>query len=134
MDEKQRAFIDDVRWCPSLFQRFVPGTNYRVHVIGDEVLAVRIESDQLDYRYGRSTMSVVELPADVADRCRRLSAKLGLHFSGIDLMRTPDEQWYCFEVNPSPGYPYFEACSGQPIAAALVRFMIEADASPESLP
>ncbi len=126
--EVQRSFIDDVRWCPTLFQRFVPGNNYRVHVVGSEVLAVRIESDQLDYRYGRTSMIATTLPVEVEQRCQQLTAMLGLYFSGIDLMRTPQGEWFCFEVNPSPGYPYFEMLGGQAIDAALARFMMEADA------
>ncbi len=127
--EAQRESIEDVRWSPTLFQRVVRGTNYRAHVIGNDVLAVRIESDQLDYRYGKTTMLATSLPKSVAERCRRLTATLGLHFSGIDLMRTPDDEWYCFEVNPSPGYPYFEMLSGQAISAALARFLMQASAA-----
>lgn len=127
VDDSHRSFIDDVNWCPTLFQRLIPGTNYRAHVINGEVLAVRIESDQLDYRYGKSSITVTELPSEVAEKCRRLTAMLGLYFSGIDLMRTPDDDWYCFEVNPSPAYPYFELGSGQPISVALADFMMDAD-------
>jgi glutathione synthase/RimK-type ligase-like ATP-grasp enzyme len=130
VEEMQRSFIDDVRWCPTLFQSVVPGDNYRAHVVGSEVLAVRIESDQLDYRYGRTRMIATTLPVEVAQRCRRLTAMLGLHFSGIDLMQTPQGEWFCFEVNPSPGYPYFEMLGGQAIGASLARFMMEADAHP----
>jgi glutathione synthase/RimK-type ligase-like ATP-grasp enzyme len=125
--DTHRGYIDDVQWCPTLFQRFVPGTNYRAHVVNGEVLAVRIESDQVDYRYGNSAMTIAELPFEVAEKCRRLTVMLGLCFSGIDLMRTPDDEWYCFEVNPSPAYPYFEWGSGQQISAALADFMIDAD-------
>ena len=127
VSDAHRGSLEDVGWCPTLFQRVVPGTNYRAHVLGDQVFAVRIESNQLDYRYGDTTMVAAELPADVAQKCRRLNSMLGLHFSGIDLMRTPDDEWFCFEVNPSPGYSYFEGGSGQPISAALARFMMDAD-------
>jgi glutathione synthase/RimK-type ligase-like ATP-grasp enzyme len=132
VSDAQYGFIDDVGWCPTLFQRVVPGTNYRVHILGDEVFAVRIESSQLDYRYGDTTMVAAELPAEVAQKCRRLSSMLGLHFSGIDLMRTPEGEWFCFEVNPSPAYSYFEASSGQPISTALARFMMDADRLPRN--
>lgn len=127
VSDTHRASLGDVKWCPTLFQRVVPGTNYRAHVLNGEVLAVRIESGELDYRYARTTMVAAELPTDVAQKCRRLNSMLGLHFSGIDLMRTPDDEWYCFEVNPSPGYSYFEQGSGQPISAALARLLIDAD-------
>jgi hypothetical protein len=125
--ERQLASIDDVRWCPTCFQEQIHGTNHRVHVIGDRVLALRIESDGLDYRYCRTTMRETRLPVVVADRCRQLTAMLGLHFSGIDLMLTPQGDWYCFEVNPSPAFSYFEALSGQPIAASFAEFMIAED-------
>jgi hypothetical protein len=122
-----REALDDVDWCPTLFQRVVPGINYRAHVISDQVFAVRLDSDELDYRYGRTTMAPVDLPADVAQRCIKLNRVLGLHFSGIDLMRTPEDDWYCFEVNTSPGFSYFEQGTGQPISKALARFMIDCD-------
>jgi glutathione synthase/RimK-type ligase-like ATP-grasp enzyme len=127
VSDAHRASLDDVKWCPTLFQRLVPGTNYRAHVLNGDVLAVRLESSEVDYRYARTTMVAAELPADVVRKCQRLNSMLGLHFSGIDLMRTPDDEWYCFEVNPSPGYSYFEQGSGQQISAALARFMMDAD-------
>ena len=130
----QFSSIDDVRWCPTLFQRVVPGDNYRAHVIGSEVLAVRIESDQLDYRYGKTRMIATTLTPEIAQRCLRLTATLGLHFSGIDLMRTPQGEWFCFEVNPSPGYPYFEMLGGQAIGDALARFMMQANAGTSAQP
>jgi hypothetical protein len=68
-------------------------------------------------------MRVVELPGDIAARCVRLSQALRLPFCGIDIMRTPDDQYYCFEVNPSPAYSYYEQETGQPIARAVVEFL-----------
>ncbi|HET7153046.1 MAG TPA: ATP-grasp domain-containing protein [Candidatus Kapabacteria bacterium] len=117
--------LNDVEWCPTLFQKTVPGHNYRVHVLGSQIFAVRIESDALDYRYGNTRMEAVELPHDIAEKCRKITSGLGLHFSGIDLMRTPDDEWYCFEVNPSPGYSYFQNESGVPISKALARFLMK---------
>jgi hypothetical protein len=117
-------YMDDVKWCPTLFQKVVPGINYRAHVIGKEVYTVRIESDSLDYRYGKTTMMIEQLPADIAQKCINLTSALGLHFSGIDLMRTPDDEWYCFEVNPSPAYSYFQENSGLRISKALAKALI----------
>jgi hypothetical protein len=31
---------------------------------------------------------------------------------------------YCFEVNPSPAYSYYESHTGQPISAALARYLV----------
>jgi glutathione synthase/RimK-type ligase-like ATP-grasp enzyme len=132
VSDTQLEYLDDVKWCPTLFQKKVPGINYRVHVLGTQLFAVRIESDRVDYRYGNTTMTVESLPEQVAAQCLTLNRLLGLHFSGIDLMRTPDEEWFCFEVNPSPAFSYFQYHSGLPISSALATCMIEADRSTQS--
>jgi D-alanine-D-alanine ligase-like ATP-grasp enzyme len=52
-------------------------------------------------------MIAEELPTDIVDKYKMLNTALGLHFSGIDLMLTPDNKWYCFEVNTSPAIHIF---------------------------
>ncbi len=44
-------------------------------------------------------------------------------FAGIDLKITPDSQVYCFEVNPSPAFSYYEAGTGQQISEAVARYL-----------
>ena len=34
-----------------------------------------------------------------------------------------------FEVNPSPGFTYYETNTGQPIAAAIASLLVDADLS-----
>ncbi|WP_029214767.1 ATP-grasp domain-containing protein [Kallotenue papyrolyticum] len=113
-----------VRDCPVQFQAYLPGDNIRVHTVGETVFATRIHSAAVDYRYARqqgatSEMQPTELPAEVAAACVRLAARLGLVIAGIDLKCTPDGAYYCFEINPSPGFAYYEQHTGQPISAAL---------------
>ena len=127
LSDSHLQYLNDVSWCPTLFQNFIDGVNYRAHVIGDNVITVRIQSDKLDYRYGNTTMIAEELPAEIAEKCRKLNSILGLHFSGIDLMRAAGDQWYCLEVNPSPAYSYFELNGYVPISVALAKYMIDAD-------
>ena len=43
--------LDAIRGCPVQFQVYVPGFDVRVHTIGDEVFATRIDSSGTDYRY-----------------------------------------------------------------------------------
>lgn len=121
--------LEHIRWCPVQFQAFVPGTNIRVHTIGEQAFATEVETDVTDYRYaheqsGRTSLRATELPGDVIDRCLSLAGDLGLPFAGIDLKVAPDGRVYCFEVNPSPAYSYFEAHTGQPIAAAVARHLM----------
>lgn len=123
------ARLDDVAWCPTQFQAQVAGRDHRVHVIGDDVYACEIICDADDYRYaGRSGAAAeirpVELPEEIAGRCVALARGLGLVIAGVDLRRTPDGVWYCFEVNPSPGFTYYEEQTGQPLAAAVADTLI----------
>jgi glutathione synthase/RimK-type ligase-like ATP-grasp enzyme len=114
---------------PVQFQAYVPGTDVRVHVVGDEVFATRIDADGVDYRYTSGAhMTPTALAAPVAEACRALTRRLGLELSGIDLRFTPDGRIVCFEVNPSPAYSVFEDETGQPIAAALARHLASAPA------
>lgn len=118
-----RARLPNVATAPTQFQQFVAGVDHRVHVAGEALFATRIESDADDYRYdtNRARMRAVELPPDVEARCRAMSAWMGMTLTGIDLRLTADGRWYCFEVNPSPAFTYFEEATGQPIAAAIAR-------------
>ena len=120
--------LEQIRWCPTQFQAFVEGTNMRVHVVGQEVFATRIETDTTDYRYagfqgGETELSVAELSDSVSERCVLLAQALELPFAGIDLKIAPSGEVFCFEVNPSPGYTYYESHTGQPIAMAVARYL-----------
>lgn len=124
LDGEAIARLPLIRYCPVQFQRYITGTNVRVHTVADEVFATRIETDQVDYRYargdgGRAELSPWQLPADLAERCLRLAGRLGLDLAGIDLMVADDGEVYCFEVNPCPAFSYFESNTGQPIARAI---------------
>jgi hypothetical protein len=117
--------LKDLAACPTQFQQYIPGTEYRVHVVGDELFACRIVAKADDYRYAKDPVEIqpCDLPGDVADRCRMLSRSLNFSLSGIDLRCTPEGRWYCFEVNPSPVFTFFEEATRQPIAEAVARLL-----------
>jgi len=112
--------LEAVRWCPTQFQRFVPGVEYRVHVVGSSVIAHRVRSDAVDYRYGGFTLERAELPDEVSRRCRLLAATLGLELAGIDLRFGSDGRWYCWEANTSPAYSSFDGPEHE-IATAIAE-------------
>jgi hypothetical protein len=128
LTEADDARIEDVVWCPTQFQEHVPGRDVRVHVVGNEVFACRVDSDADDYRYARGNghsarLEPCTIDPNVMARCLAMSEDMGLFVSGIDLRETPDGRWYCFEVNPSPGFTYFAAATGQPIAYAVAHLL-----------
>jgi glutathione synthase/RimK-type ligase-like ATP-grasp enzyme len=110
----------------------VEGTNVRVHTVGTQIFATVIHTSATDYRYAARQGSEVELqkftlPDALAQRCLGLSRALGLAFAGIDLKLTPRGEVYCFEVNPSPAFSYYEAHTGQPIARAVAHYLAGLD-------
>lgn len=121
--------LADLASCPTQLQQRIPGVDVRVHVVGPLLFACEVRSRAVDYRYAARqdlgvTIVAVELPADVAERCLALAALTELPLAGIDLRRTPDGAWYCFEINPSPGFTYYADQIGQPVADAIAELLL----------
>jgi glutathione synthase/RimK-type ligase-like ATP-grasp enzyme len=129
VDRQSLERLDRIRWCPTQFQRQIAGTDIRVHVIGHTALGTTIVSDAADYRYAsrqtgtEPTLIPAELDAVVRHRCIRLAERLALPLAGIDLRRTPEGRFVCFEVNPSPAFSYYEQRTGVSIASCIARYL-----------
>lgn len=128
LEDKDLENLDRIRWCPVQFQEYLAGTNIRVHTVDTKVFATAINTDTTDYRYahqqgGKTELQAIELSDELAQKCIKLAQLLGLAFAGIDLKITPDNQVFCFEVNPSPAFSYYEANTGQPISQAVAHYL-----------
>jgi len=136
LEPEQLGRLPLLRHGPAQFQAFIPGVNVRVHTVGDQLFATRVHSEAVDYRYGsregrKTEMEPATLPPAVAESCLQLARRLDLLMTGIDLKETPDGDYYCFEVNPSPGFLYYEQYTGQPISTALAD-LLQNGARPQS--
>ena len=121
--------LEFVRHCPTQFQQYIPGSDYRVHIVGEDVFTCEIISVADDYRYATQHGQVAELrpyslPMEIADRCRALVRALRLSVAGVDLRYHPAGQWFCFEVNPSPAFTYYQHATNHPIDEAIARLLI----------
>jgi glutathione synthase/RimK-type ligase-like ATP-grasp enzyme len=118
------AELDRIGHGPVQLQEWIDGLDVRVHVVGSEWFATSVESDATDYRYGGEVvMAPFRIPDQLGNLLVQLTAGMGLLVAGVDLRRTPDGNWRCFEVNPSPGFTFYEDYTGQPIAAAIARLL-----------
>jgi glutathione synthase/RimK-type ligase-like ATP-grasp enzyme len=122
------ARLTSVRNCPTQFQEWVEGVDIRVHTVGEDVFATELVSEASDYRYasrsGASlTATAIEIPQDIAAACIAMTKSVGLIVAGIDLRRTADNRYYCFEMNPSPGFLFYERATGQPISEAVAKLL-----------
>jgi hypothetical protein len=125
----------DLSSCPTQFQQYIAGVDYRVHVVDDKVFACEVRCNADDYRYSKNEAPEIKactLTPDLEEKCRRMAAAMNLPLAGIDLRRTPQGEWYCFEVNPSPAFTFYEQITGQPIAQAVALLL--ANAAPEYMP
>jgi hypothetical protein len=108
--------------CPTYFQRYIAGTNVRVHVVGTDVFPVEIISDAVDYRNAAREMRPVVLPGPVAELCRSVTKALDLLVAGVDLIRTPDGEWYFLEANPSPAFTFYP--DRDQVGVAIARLLM----------
>lgn len=123
--------LEKIRWCPAQFQELIDGRHVRVHVIGNQVFATGVSGprpDPIDHwppPEAHSLLYALKPSHDLIAQSITLAMDLDLPFASIDLRITPDDQVYCLEVHPNPSFSDCEEGAGQPIAAALVRYLSE---------
>ena len=130
MNAEHLARLPLLQHAPAQLQAYIPGDNIRVHTVGHLCFGTRIKSAAVDYRYAReeglaAEMEPSALPDEVAAACLRVARQFQLLFAGIDLKETPEGDYYCFEVNPSPEFFVYEQQSGQCISRALAQLLHE---------
>ena len=118
--------------APVTFQENVEkSSDIRVTVVGDAVFAAEIlsqarESSKVDWRATDDPNLVHrphELPATLADQCRRLATRLGLGFGAIDFALTPDGRYVFFEINPNGEWLWLEDQLSLPISDAIAGWL-----------
>jgi glutathione synthase/RimK-type ligase-like ATP-grasp enzyme len=124
------AHLESVRLAPVIFQEFVPAeSDIRVTAVGDRLFAAGIRTvaggGLVDFRMSvaQAEMGVVKLPAGLADRLTTLLGRLGLAYGAIDLRRTPDGEYYFFEVNTAGEFLFVEDRTGLPISSAIADWL-----------
>lgn len=117
--------LANLAFAPVTLQEEVEGTNIRVFVAGQRVLACEVQADTLDFRDTADPRIVRHvLPADVEQLCRRIAATLDLLWTGIDLRLTPAGKYVFLEANPSPMFLGFQRRCGLPLTEALAELLM----------
>jgi glutathione synthase/RimK-type ligase-like ATP-grasp enzyme len=114
-----------LRISPITLQTYIPGTNVRSYVIGDQVYSAEIRSGSLDFReVADAELIPLALPEGVEQQCVAIARRLLLEWTAIDWRRTPEGQYVFLEANPSPMFLHFEQQTGFPITQGLVNLLL----------
>lgn len=107
---------------PVHLQRLVEGTDARIHVVSDEVIAQCVDSSDIDYRVAHVLDGLATFDPDpaIADRIVDVSKAMGLVLAGWDFKIDAAGRYWCLEVNPMPCYGVYDRRCGGAISAALL--------------
>jgi D-alanine-D-alanine ligase-like ATP-grasp enzyme len=112
--------------APVTLQEEVPGTNIRVFVAGERVLACEVEAATLDFRDTDDPRIVIHtLPPAIETMARTIARTLHLVWTGIDFRLTPQGRYVFLEANPSPMFLGFEARCGLPLTESLTTLLTQ---------
>jgi hypothetical protein len=116
--------LSRLQFAPVTLQEEAPGTNIRVFVAGERVLACEIRTPALDYRDDADPEIVThELPHDFKAICRETARALDLLWTGIDFRLSPEGRYVFLEANPSPMFLGFEERTGLPLTESLIDLL-----------
>ena len=114
-----------LKLSPVTIQAYIPGTNIRSYVIGDNVYSAEIRSNALDFREDDASQLIpVEIPEYVRQQCLAITQALMLKWTAIDWRLQPTGEYIFLEANPSPMFIYFENQTGFPITQKLVQLLM----------
>jgi len=120
--------IGEIQCSPVVFQEEVPKAyEIRVNVIGQKVLAIKIDSQrseisQVDWRrydVEKTPYTAYQLPLIIEQKCLKLTQSLGLEFSALDLICRPDGEYVFLETNGNGQFLWAEELSGVAVSEAL---------------
>lgn len=123
---------DAIEVCPVFAQQYVEKRyEYRVMVIGNQVLACRIDSqassmtktDWRHYDFDNVEHVRVELPNEVQTHLINFMRELELNYGAIDLIETPEGDYVFLEVNPCGQWGWIEHYADLPISQAVANML-----------
>lgn len=129
--------------APGIYQQMIKKQyELRVTCFGNYIVAIEIDSQlshkaKIDWRLDMESlpMKQVILPNYVATACRLFLRSIGLVFGAIDLIVTPDGDYYFLEINPQGQFLWVEAIVGVPMLDIFSEYLIagkvEFDWSPD---
>lgn len=116
--------LETLETAPIQLQEFIEGVDIRVFVMGDEVFGAEIKAETTDFRADKNAViTPITLPDSVQKDCRKVLSLLKLSYSGMDIKKTPQEEYVFIEANPAPMFIHFENVTKYPITQCLINLL-----------
>lgn len=115
--------LDSLKFCPAYFQEFInKDYELRITFVGDHYFPIRIDSeDKVDWRRMGNCVNFteVEIPNDLAIKCRQMLAVFDLRFGCFDIL-VKDQKYYFLELNANGQWGWLETEVGVNISQRII--------------
>lgn len=126
--------LDVLRYCPMIFQQQVEKKlELRVTIVGQAVFAFSIDSQKVsnarvDWRKEGVNMihdwQPYTLPSAIQAKLLSFMSEYGLNYGAIDLILTPDDQYYFLEVNAAGEYFWLDRLCDHAISKQIAAVLM----------
>lgn len=119
--------------CPGIFQPYITKSyELRITVVGSRVFVTKIDSQKSDetkidwrrYDFKNVSHSVEKLPSMEEQKCIELVKILGLKFGAIDMIVTPNNEYYFLEINANGQWAWIEVLTKQSISSEIANLLV----------
>jgi MvdD family ATP-grasp ribosomal peptide maturase len=129
------ANLDGLKFCPMTFQENIPkALELRVTIVGNQIFSAAVDSQamkQAESDWRKKGLALInswqkhQLPKDLETKLLELMKYFGLNYGAIDIILTPDGQYYFLEINPVGEFFWLERHPGFKISQAIAKLLIK---------
>jgi len=126
--------LDSLSYCPMLFQqKLEKKLELRITIVGDKLFAFCIDSQKeanarIDWRKeGLRLMDdwkPYQLPRPIEDKLIAFMDSYQINYGAIDLILTPDDEYYFLEINPAGEYFWLDKLCNFEISKQIAAVLL----------
>lgn len=131
---RQSEQLDAIQYCPMTFQQKIEKkVELRVTIVGNMVFAFSIDSQKLDNArvdWRKEGLTMVNdwkpytLPEEIQQKLLAFMDDYGLNYGAIDLIVSPDDQYYFLEVNAAGEYFWLDRLCDHAISRHIAQVLL----------
>jgi hypothetical protein len=126
--------IDSLQYCPMQFQEKIEkALELRITIVGDAVFAFAVDSQKMENAkvdWRREGLELLaqwepyELPAEIKEKLLRLMDIYGVNYGAIDIIVTPDGDYYFLEINSAGEYFWLDRLVENKISEQIANVLL----------